>query len=365
MADSATCPPTPLDTPEIPSYRAPFGTYPGDTLLADLGPSGALPLSISENGAVYRHSERGVVAKTYDGSGMRITATETVELPPGDGERAWNMMRRAGDSCITIVGRVFRRPSTPVGYYMPIEVPLDASKIATKEERVRIIRQLRELVAEIHGLNMVHGDVKPQNLLLCSDGRLRFCDFDNASIEGDGFTSTSMTYPYCSPARMRDRTGTVPWTRAEDIYAMGLTIWEIYTGRTPLTYGNETLDSQETRELLENRCHVGFLPDMQLIDDPEVTDLIEECLAAAPECPDVLWDDAVYCVEQRYTFHHCKLPEAHRWSRIVHSGRCGDRADRGDDPCEEPFLAPKIITTRREPTCPTCMKRVVYIGVTG
>jgi serine/threonine protein kinase len=55
------------------------------------------------------------------------------------------------------------------------------------EERVRLVRELRALMASIHEKGIVHGDVKPQNLLLCSDGRLRLCDFDESSPEGDGF----------------------------------------------------------------------------------------------------------------------------------------------------------------------------------
>ncbi|KAJ7130631.1 kinase-like domain-containing protein [Mycena epipterygia] len=184
---------------------------------------------------------------------------------------------------------------------MPIETPVDPPAIGTKDERIRLIYQLRDLLANLHKKKIVHGDVKPHNLLMCSDGCPRFCDFDNASIEGDGFTSNSKTYPYCSQRRAQDDTG--PMTRAEDMHAMGLTMWEIYTGRTPLSYPGETFE--EMQEFLPDRCQAGFLPDMELVDDPAIASLIESYLAAGPHRPDI-WDpNAIYCIETRFVFGRC------------------------------------------------------------
>jgi hypothetical protein len=67
-------------------------------------------------------------------------------------------------------------------------------------------------------------------------------------------------------------------------------MWEIYTARMPLNYGEET--SEDAKYYLEHRCLVGFPPDVRLVDDPEIVSFIEECLPA-PECPDTLWDDVV------------------------------------------------------------------------
>ncbi|KAJ7601330.1 kinase-like domain-containing protein, partial [Mycena polygramma] len=159
---------------------------------------------------------------------------------------------------------------------MPLETPIDPPNIPTKDERIRLIYQLRHLVVDLHSRKIVHGDIKPQNLLMCSDGRLRFCDFDESSLEGDSFTTNRMTDPYCSTFRAHN--DTLPMTRAEDMHAMVMTIWELYTGKIPLKYGNETLEDAGVDE----RCRVGFLPDMQLVDDPGVAALIVSCLEAGP-----------------------------------------------------------------------------------
>ncbi|KAJ6629934.1 kinase-like domain-containing protein, partial [Mycena sp. CBHHK59/15] len=83
--------------------------------------------------------------------------------------------------------------------------------------------ELRDVVAALHDKGIVHGDVKPQNVLLCSaDRRVRLCDFGFASFEGDGFVSTVQTIPYSSPFRVHN--DTVPITRTEDTYALGMTV---------------------------------------------------------------------------------------------------------------------------------------------
>ncbi|KAJ7226594.1 kinase-like domain-containing protein [Mycena rebaudengoi] len=292
------------------SYHSPFGTYPKDM---DLTSVPLHSLEELEPGAkerrVLRYSQEGIIVKEY------YKPFEDEKFTPFNVERIWSIMELAGECCVSIVGRAFRGPDV-CGFCMPIESPIDTVNIATKEERTRIIYQLRDLVAKLHGKNIVHGDVKPQNLLLCSDGELRLCDFDDASVEGDGYTMTNVSYPYCSPFRARNQAHDTytPLTRAEDVYAMGLSMWEIYTGRLPLTSDDENTKAIYSLDL-DNRCYVGLLPDMELIDDPAIAALIETCLSAGPECPETTIPDSIYCLETRFEFAVCKAEPRHRYSQ--------------------------------------------------
>ncbi|KAJ7471751.1 hypothetical protein FB451DRAFT_1036508, partial [Mycena latifolia] len=153
-----------------------------------------------------------------------------------------------------------------------------------ESERIRLIYQLRDLFSDLHNKRIIHGDVKPQNILMCSDGRPRFCDFDGASTEGDGFVSLDLTYPYGS--MFRGRNDTVPMTRAEDMYAMGLMVKLLQSLHSLLlSYDDETFE--DVVGDLMDRCLVGFLSDMQHIDNPDVASLIETYIAAGPDRPDV------------------------------------------------------------------------------
>ncbi|KAJ7812025.1 hypothetical protein B0H14DRAFT_3879860 [Mycena olivaceomarginata] len=313
------------------SYQCPprqYRTAPFDAQLEDHSWNNLAmdsPMPLGGNGTVWRYGT--IIIKEYGSCG----SDEEGESEP---ERVWNLIQLAGDCCVR-TGRLFRE-GLPVGFCMPMETPLASATIANKEERLRLIQQVRDLVAKLHSRNIVHGDLKPQNILLCSDGRVRLCDFDNASIEGDGYVTEALTPPYCS--------------QFQDTYALGLTIWELYTGRMPLTYGDESMEDMLVWEILENRVNVGMRPDMTLIDDPAIRALIEECLAAAPECPIEFWRDSTFCVETQFEFNRCRAEPRHLYSRIVHRWTCS----YPNGPCEYPYMDPKIYPSSTDPVCLKC-----------
>jgi hypothetical protein len=138
-------------------------------------------------------------------------------------------------------------------------------------------------------------------------------------------------------------------------------MWEIYTGKVPLTYNDETYE--DAQDDLMDRCAAGFLPDMQLIDDPGVASLINSYIAAGPDRPDVCDPSPTYCVETRFVFGRCTAEPRHIYSRTVHSNQCVLRTDRGSGPCADPFVDPKVFSTPLEPICTKCNVGVEYTGL--
>ncbi len=67
-----------------------------------------------------------------------------------------------------------------------------------------------------------------------------------------------------------------PLTRADDMYAAGVTIWHIYTGHLPF----ENIDEGDLDLLIAN----GLRPDLSVIDDEAVRALICTYLQAGEPC---------------------------------------------------------------------------------
>jgi serine/threonine protein kinase len=88
-------------------------------------------------------------------------------------------------------------------------------------------------VAELHEREIIHRDIKASNVLLDRDGRVFVTDFgltcpQRLGRDGPSFPSIGGTVPYMAP-EMFD--GQVSARR--DVYALGITTFELLTGRVP------------------------------------------------------------------------------------------------------------------------------------
>ena len=88
-------------------------------------------------------------------------------------------------------------------------------------------------LAAAHARRMVHRDVKPQNVLIDSEGRAKVTDFGIArTLESDGLTKTGRvlgTTDYVSPEQAM---GHAVDARS-DIYSLGVLLYEMLTGEVP------------------------------------------------------------------------------------------------------------------------------------
>jgi len=93
--------------------------------------------------------------------------------------------------------------------------------------------QILSALTAAHGAGIVHRDIKPQNVMVGEDGRLRVADFGIARADADQQMteagSVIGTAQYLSPEQAQGE----ETTAASDTYAVGIVLYEMLTGRVP------------------------------------------------------------------------------------------------------------------------------------
>ncbi len=151
------------------------------------------------------------------------------------------------------------------------------------EQAVKWIIEAAQGLAAVHSKGFIHRDVKPGNLLIGDDGKVKLSDFGLAretSPENDASVRVAGTPPYMSPEQIQ-----TPGLLSlhTDIYSLGVVLYEILTGSRPFR-GNDVA-------LRRQIIHDQPTPLRQL--NPQIPlDLETICLRALHKEPSRRFDSA-------------------------------------------------------------------------
>jgi eukaryotic-like serine/threonine-protein kinase len=158
------------------------------------------------------------------------------------------------------------------------------------ERFLAIALPLAESVAAAHAVGLTHRDLKPQNVMIGSDGRVKVLDFGLARFTDapspDGRPSHAIstmlhtqeglivgTLPYLAPEQIDGRTADA----RSDIYALGVVFYEMATGRRPFVH-----DSTVALLAAIIRDHPVPVASLAPALPPEVHTAIMRCLEKDP-----------------------------------------------------------------------------------
>jgi serine/threonine protein kinase len=162
----------------------------------------------------------------------------------------------------------------------------------SEKDAARLVREVASALSFLHGIGIVHGDLKPENLMLSTkrkeDSSVKLVDFgcaidmEDATNDQDSNPSTRGKTPaYCPPevlSKVRD-----PITPAMDIWSLGVILYIMLTGLHPFD-----LNASASDEEIESRIVSKHTPPLR--NSPitahltsSAIDVIEKCITWNPK----------------------------------------------------------------------------------
>lgn len=145
------------------------------------------------------------------------------------------------------------------------------------EEAIPVFCQVLDGIDHAHELGIVHRDIKPANMMLTEKGTLKVLDFGIARLLGSARMTRAGniigTLEYMAPEQVKG----LETDGRSDIYALGMMLYEVLTGRLPFQTENEF-------ELMKAQTEMMPTPPREI--NPAIPEAVEAAILRAIQNPD-------------------------------------------------------------------------------
>lgn len=151
---------------------------------------------------------------------------------------------------------------------------IEEERVLTWKDTVHFVIQILRALQHAHDKGIVHRDIKPQNIMMFTDGTIKVMDFGIAKFaREDGKTATDQaigSVHYISPEQA---SGNVTDAKS-DIYSVGAMMYEMLTGRKPFDSDNPVAIAV---------MHMHDIPERPKAINSDIPDGLEEIVLRAME----------------------------------------------------------------------------------
>jgi eukaryotic-like serine/threonine-protein kinase len=288
--------PAPLAAERPYASPRPAGDYPGRTNLASAAVTPGKGRFVAGTVLAGRYRivaliGKGGMGEVYKADDLRLNQPVALKFLPDaialDGgmlARFLNEVRIARQVSHTAVCRVYDIGEVDHLHFISMEF-IDGEDLSSLLRRigrlpgdkaVEIARQICAGLAAAHDIGVLHRDLKPANVMIDGRGKARIMDFGLAVVNEDlrGDEVMAGTPAYMAPEQLAGK----EVTPRSDIYALGLVLYELFTGK-------RVFEANDLHELIQlHESSVPATPASLVKEiDPLVEHVIMRCLERDPQ----------------------------------------------------------------------------------
>ena len=162
----------------------------------------------------------------------------------------------------------------------------DLEKSSFESAILMLFSRIADGLSHAHQKGIFHRDLKPANILLADSFEPMLLDFNLADDGNEVAVSDSClggTLPYMAPEQMLDHWGFPTQVDARsDLYAFGVMLFELLTGRLPFPNENKSLGSNFQQAMLDKRQTIPDIRKLNPAISASTAKLVEKCLQPCP-----------------------------------------------------------------------------------